>query len=76
MLFEEMSGSEKDNHRLEAASGPLAAPRTASIVELALPCLKGMDPQRVAEVTRALRRLDMLRQDRVLLMMPEIAVRP
>lgn len=75
-LFEEMADGKSENNRLTLETGPIASPRPASIVELALPHLQGLDPMRVAEVTRALRRLDMLQQQRVLMMMPEIAIRP
>ena len=75
-LFEEMADGKSENNRLTLENGAIAPSHAASVVELALPHLKGLDRQRVAEVTRALRRLDMLQQQRVLLMMPEIAIRP
>jgi protease-4 len=75
LLFEEMSGKQSDDNRLAAGAGPPISPRPASIVELAMPHLKGLDSQRVAEVVRALRRMEMLQHERVLLRMPELSIR-
>ncbi len=74
-IFEEMSDKESEADRLSIASAA-GASGPASILELALPHLKGLDPHRVAQIRRALQRLDSLNQERVLLSMPEIAIRP
>lgn len=70
-LVEELSGGDRDyNHLAVSASG-----RASSLVDLALPHLKGLDGQRLATVEAALRQLDLLRQERTLLVMPPISVR-
>ena len=43
-----------------------------SLVDAAMPYLRGLDPQRVRAVTNALKRLQLLEQDRVLLVMPSV----
>jgi protease-4 len=69
-LLEETEG--KDNpHELDTAQRrPLLGGRT-SLVDLALPYLKKLDPQRVRLVTTALQRLQLLHQEGAVLMMPE-----
>ena len=52
----------------------LATPRS-SILNLALPYLKGLDRERLETVKAALLRLDLLQQERAVLMMPEISIR-
>ena len=74
LLVEESSG--------EGDSGPgiaLAARLTrraghASLVDLAMPYLRNLDPRRVAAVTAALGRLQLLQDEGIVLMMPEIAM--
>ena len=53
------------------AADPRRAP---SLVDLAMPYLRHLDPHRVAAVKMALQRLQLLQQEGVLLMMPEIAL--
>jgi hypothetical protein len=48
--------------------------RSTSLVDLALPYLRHLDPRRVAAVTGALQHLQLLDKEGVLLMMPEIAI--
>jgi protease-4 len=75
LFVEDLSGGEHDpNHLSLAAPGCGASPKT-SILDLALPHLKGLDPGRLETVKAALRRLDLLGRERVLLMMPEIGIR-
>ena len=45
-----------------------------SLVDLAMPYLQHLDPQRVAVVKLALQRLQLIQQEGVILMMPEIAI--
>src|SRR5262249_46358193 len=45
-----------------------------SLVDLAMPFLRHLDPSRVAAVREALRHLQLLQREGVLLMMPEIAI--
>jgi hypothetical protein len=45
-----------------------------SLVDLAMPYLQNLDPDRVAAVKLALRRLQLIQQEGVILMMPEIAI--
>jgi protease-4 len=73
-LFEDASGSKEDTPGIDAAvSGPgRGAP--ASLVDLALPYLRHLDPRRVAAIKTALQHLQLLEREGVLLMMPEIAL--
>lgn len=72
MLFEEMSdGKDKDN-RLDAITRVGLGGREFSIVDLAMPHLKGLDGGRLHLVLAALRRLDMHQREHVLLAMPEL----
>src|SRR5262249_40089091 len=57
-----------DVRLVSRAAGP------ASLVDLALPMLRHLDPARVAAVTDALRHLQFLQREGVLLMMPEMAI--
>ena len=45
-----------------------------SLVDLAMPYLQNLDPHRVAAVKLALQRLQLIQQEGVILMMPEIAI--
>ena len=74
ILLEEISGGDSDSNHVALASG-LAAPRTASILDLALPYLKGLDYDRLETIKTALRRIDLLQQERAVLLMPEIDIR-
>jgi len=75
VLLEKLSGDDSDpNHVALPTSGSVSC-HANSILELALPHLKGLDPQRLATVKAGLRRLDLLQQERAVLMMPDIAIR-
>ena len=52
----------------ELAGGP------ASLVDLAMPYLRHLDPHRVAAIKEALQHLQLLQREGVLLMMPETAI--
>ncbi len=71
-LIEESSGGKDDPHSLDAAARGSSAARTPSLVELAMPHLKHLDPQRIAAVKQALGRLQLIQQEGAVLMMPEI----
>jgi protease-4 len=72
-LLEELSGEKEEGKGLDAFSAAAVRP-SASLVDLALPHLKGLDPQRLAAVKQALRRLELIRQEGAVLMMPEITL--
>jgi protease-4 len=67
-LLEQATGEQDDKPGLDAL-GP-----RASLVSLALPHLRHMGPQRVALVVRALERLQLIQQEGVVVMMPEVSV--
>jgi hypothetical protein len=69
MLFEGLSEGERDDNRLSVAPG-----RPASILDLARPYLKGLERDRLEAVTTALQRLDLIQQQRAVMMMPEIVI--
>jgi protease-4 len=66
-LMEQQGGGDEKDQRRVSAGGP-------SILELALPHLRHLDPQRTALIKAALRRLDLIQAERVTLTMPEIGV--
>jgi protease-4 len=72
-LIEEASGASDDAAGLDARVRPMAS-GPASLVDLALPMLRHLDPARVAAVKDALRHLQLLQREGVLLMMPETAI--
>jgi hypothetical protein len=74
VLLEEMSDGDRDVNHLTLPAGA-ASPRASSILDLALPYLKGLDGQRLERVIAVLQQLDLLQQERALLMMPEITIR-
>ena len=75
VLVEGLSGGDRDlNHLMLPASG-IASRRASSILDLALPHLKGLDPQRLETVKAALGRLDLLQQEHSVLVMPDISIR-
>jgi len=74
VLMEEMSDGDKDPNHLALPASGVIAPHASSILDLALPHLKALDRQRLETLKAALRRLDLLQQERAVLMMPEIAI--
>jgi protease-4 len=66
--------SDRDPNHLTMAAG-LGASRRISLLDLALPHLKGLDRERLEAVHAALRGLDLLQQERAVLLMPPILVR-
>jgi len=75
VLLEDLSGEERDsNHLALPAFGRPSLP-SASLLELALPHLKGLDRDRLASIKAVIERLELLKQERVMLLMPEILIR-
>jgi protease IV len=72
-IIEEASGTTDDAPGLDARARPMAA-GPESLVDLALPLLRHLDPPRVAAIKDALRHLQLLQREGVLLMMPEMAI--
>ena len=72
-LIEDASGAGDDAPGLDIRSKAIAA-GPGSLVDLAMPLLRHLDPHRVAAVTDALRHLQLLQRESVLLMMPETAI--
>ncbi len=73
-LVQESSGEDDAKPGLNLASSPLASWKgSVSIVDLAMPYLRQLDPDRIAAVKLALQRLELIRQEGVVVMMPEIA---
>jgi protease-4 len=68
-LLEETSGGDQNPRHLQLKLP--GGDRQLSLVDLALPYLRHMDPQRVALVTAALQRLQLVQQEGVIMMMPE-----
>ena len=72
--MEATGGGKEDKSRLDASSRgvKLSGP---SLVDMAAPYLKDLDPQRVRVVLRSLRQLETLQREGVSLMMPEFLVK-
>ena len=73
-ILEATSGGKDEPDKLDASTRgvKLGGP---SFVDLAAPYLKDLDPQRVQVITRALRQLQTLHREGVILMMPEFLVK-
>lgn len=74
-LLEEASGGKDDPKNLELSKKLSLGGRQLSLVEMALPHLKHLDPQRLAAIRTALERLQLLQQEGAVLMMPEMIIR-
>jgi protease-4 len=72
-LMQDASGAGDDATGLDVRARPIAS-GPESLVDLAMPFLRHLDPPRVAAVRDALRHLQLLQRESVLLMMPEIAI--
>jgi protease-4 len=70
-LVEDATGGADDAHHLDGADAALATRPASSLLDLAQPHLEHLDPERVAAVKLALRRLQMIQQEGAVLMMPE-----
>jgi protease-4 len=74
-LLEEAAGEHEDKPGLDASvSRPPQMRSHVSLVELALPHLRHMDPQRVQTIVRALEQMQLMQQEGVILMMPEMGI--
>jgi protease IV len=71
-LFEQASGEEGDTDRVGLAEALAASQQRLSLVELAMPSLKHLDPQRAAAVIDSLRQLELLHRDGVSLLTPPL----
>jgi protease-4 len=68
MLFEDLSGSTDDDQTL--STPPVQSPWQPSLIDLALPALEQLDPQRMRLVRQALIHLQTMQSERVLMTMP------
>lgn len=73
-LLKELSGEEDEKSRFGLLIR-LGGGAQLSLVELALPHLRGLDPARVKTVTSALRNLQLLQREGAVLLMPEFGVK-
>lgn len=74
-LIQEATGSQPDRPGLEMSGELRPLPlQTSSLVGLALPHLRHLDPQRVGLIVNALERLQLVNQEGVILMMPELRI--
>lgn len=74
-LMEEMTDGKDKDKQLDARASLAIGKPEFSILDLAMPHLKGLDGNRLQAVLAALRRLDLHQREQVLLMTPEISVR-
>ena len=74
IMLGDIAGKEDDEQTISVGRPVTQSANSVSVLDLALPYLRQMDPQRMASVKMALRRLDMLQHEGVLLMMPEIII--
>jgi protease-4 len=74
ILLSDLKDGDSDNKTLSMAVRQLA-PGQPSLVDVALPHLKGLDPQRLEAVLGALQRMQLLQRERVILTMPVISIR-
>jgi protease-4 len=63
LMEQQSGGTERERHNVTAPS----------VLQLALPLLHDLDPQRVAVIKQSLRRLDLIQSEGAVLMMPETA---
>jgi protease IV len=73
LLTEDLGDGDRDPNHVALPS--FGASRTTSVLELALPYLKGLDPIRLETIKAALHRLDLLQQEHAVLAMPELEIR-
>jgi protease-4 len=74
-LTEAMSDGDRDFNHLAVSASANSSARAVSLLDIALPYLKGIDGQRLVTVKTALRQLDLFRHERAMLVMPPISVR-
>lgn len=73
-LLESASG-EKDEDKVSLSSSMAVAKSRSSLLEAAIPQLRGLDPERIASVLHAFQQLQILQDEGVVLMTPEFFVR-
>jgi protease IV len=74
VLLEDLSDADRDPNRLAMPSSLAVSVSRTTVLDLAMPYLKGLDRQRMETVKAALRRLDLLQAERAVLMMPEMSM--
>lgn len=75
LIMEEAEGGKEDKREVDSGiRRPLGA-RPMSLVDLALPYLQKLDPQRVRMTKLALQRMELIQREGVVLMMPELMFR-
>jgi protease IV len=72
IIEEALGDSEDEPNRLQLTTRKVFKGQNNSLLELALPYLKGLDPKRVELVVQALQRLQLIQKEGVILMMPEM----
>jgi protease-4 len=73
-LLEEAGGDKEEGKGLDALARRGLGTRSASLLDLAMPYLKHLDPDRVRVIKTALGRLQLVQQEGVVLMMPELGL--
>jgi protease-4 len=71
-LIEESSGGKNEPHKLGLAARRIMVGEQINLIDLAMPYLNGLDPERVRLVKVALRRLQLIQKEGAVLMMPEM----
>jgi protease-4 len=71
-LVEQSSGGKEDNREIDLGVNKRLTGHGASLVDLAMPHLQHLDPSRVALIKQALKRLQLMQEEGVLMMMPEM----
>ena len=71
-ILEEISGTKEDPKDLSLEGRLPRAASQASLLDLAMPYLKSLDPERVKLIKTALFRMEMMQREGVILMMPEM----
>jgi protease-4 len=72
-ILEEAMGGKEEGAELRTLRLPVGGKHDA-LVEMALPYIQNLDPERVRVVKLALQRLQLIQQEGVVLMMPEILI--
>jgi protease-4 len=73
-LIEQSSGGDDDPSRLSVGGMTRAATPPTSLLKLAAPYLAGLDPHRVKQIEAALRQLQLMQSEGVIVVMPVQAV--
>jgi protease-4 len=73
-LLEQSAGDKDDSPGLNLTAPFLVKSRSISIIDLAVPHLRHLDPERVGLIMAALQRLQMIQSEGAILMMPEMRI--